>query len=110
MDRSIRSSHRLAVIAVSVVILVTMGILLAVSDGTKTVAWWAMLMVFLPPALSLIAATIISDRKTRIVMLWLAGAAMVWPAVLGAFGGWGLLYVIGIIFTLFAAWQENEGR
>lgn len=110
MGTAITSFHRVAVIAFSIVILVTMGILLGNRDAPEPLPWWAIPTYFLPPVVALAAATVVRDRKLRIVLLWLAAASMVWPAALGVFGGYGLLYVIGIIFTLFAAWQENEGK
>lgn len=110
MDTAITSFLRVAVIAISVTILVTVSTLLWSRDVPGSPALWVLLMFFIPPTLALAAATVVHDRKLRVILLWVSAAAMAWPAAMGIFGGYGLLYVIGIIFTLFAAWQENEGK
>ena len=40
------------------------------------------------------------DRKARILGYWALALLMTPIAGLGAFGGWGLLYVFGILFLI----------
>lgn len=102
--------HRGILITVHAMILATM-VALFLGVGTFSHVHPS---IWLPPLLVPIMAVVWSivdiDRKPRILG-YLGMALLLGPiAVMGLLGGWGLLYLIGIIFLLWAAWMENEGR
>lgn len=102
--------ERQLIVFVHMMIIVTMAILLIRSDSDENPAWWILALLFVPPVLAISVAISKESRPLRFIA-WLAVAVLMIPAAgLGIFGGWGILYLIGIIFLLAAAWQENEGR
>lgn len=111
MERNTKG-HRIAVIAVNAGIIVTMALILVMARGDDAgpISLSLLLAYLLPPVVSVAAVTVVQERRIRIVLLWLSAAMMVWPAAAGALSGYGLLYVVGLLVSLFAAWQENEGR
>lgn len=102
--------HRGIVVAVHAMIL---AVMLAIFIGVGTFSevhpgvWMPILLV---PIMVAIWSIVDIDRKARILGYWGLALLMSPIAVMGVFGGWGLLYLIGIIFLLWAAWMENEGR
>lgn len=100
---------RSIVLAVHVMIVVAMLAILFVSIGIEgrnpLIVWMFILVPVLVIALSLVNV----DRKARILGYWALAILMTPIAGLGIFGGWGLLYVFGIIFLIWGAWIENEG-
>lgn len=102
--------HRTVVTAVHVMILLTMLALLIGVDSPRRVNPFLLAALLLPPLLVIGASIAPIRRKERIVGYWLLAMMMAPLVVLGMFGGWGLLYLIGIIFLLWAAWMENEGK
>lgn len=107
-----RGWHLWAIALWSAMTVCTMLLLLLVTtdrpDDAPARAWWVYPMVFVPPAVAILAATASPPGRPRITLLWLSAWLMTVPAAFGIFGGWGLLYVIGIIFALAAAWCENR--
>jgi hypothetical protein len=103
------AASRTVVVAVNAMIILTMILLQSrVAERFETSAW-VIAMLYGPPLLAIIVAIAPLERKTQLYGFLLAAALMVPAAGFGIFGGWGLLYVIGMIFVLFTAWQENEG-
>jgi hypothetical protein len=104
------AASRTVVVVVNAMIILTMILLQGrVAERFETSAW-TIAMLYGPPLLAIIVAIAPLERKPQLYGFLLAAALMVPPAGFGLFGGWGLLYVIGLIFILFTAWQENEGR
>lgn len=101
---------RTIVIAVHAMIVITMLILMlgtgALFGRNPLLAW----LILLVPLLVIGASAVNIRRRERILAWWGLALLMVPIAGLGIFGGWGLLYLIGIIFLIWGAWQENEGR
>lgn len=102
--------HRGILIAVHAMILATM-IALFTGLGTFTHVhpgvWIPLLIV---PGMAVVWSVMDIERKSRILGYWALAMLMGPLAVLGLLAGWGLLYIIGILFLLWAAWIENEGR
>lgn len=102
--------HRGVVIAVHAMILVTM---VAIFIGVGTFGhvhpsvWLPLLIV---PGMTIVWSVVDIDRKPRILGYWGLAVLMGPLAVMGLLGGWGLLYIIGIMFLLWGAWMENEGK
>lgn len=102
--------HRGLVVGVHAMIL---AVMLALFIGLGTFSnvhpgvWMPILLV---PIMVLVWSLVDIDRKPRILGYWGLALLMSPIAVMGLLGGWGLLYLIGIIFLLCAAWMENEGR
>lgn len=101
---------RLVIIAVHAMILLTTALLFMGSRADKPLDLRAWVLVFVPPAIAILAAIVPRSRRQRFVAYLAAAILMVPAAGFGIFGGWGLLYMIGIVFLLFTAWQENEGK
>ncbi len=103
------AASRTVVVVVNAMIILTMILLQSrVAERFDTDAW-VIAMLYGPPLLAIAVAIAPLERKPQLYGFLLAAALMVPAAGFGIFGGWGLLYVIGMIFTLFTAWQENEG-
>lgn len=102
--------HRGILIAVHSMILMTM-ILLMIMVGSFGRANPVFLSLYvLVPLMVIVWSIVAIERKARILGYWGLAALMVPLAGLGIFGGYGFLYLFGIIFLLYAAWMENEGR
>lgn len=102
--------HRGALIAIQAVILATMLTIFIAVDSFSHANPVIMMMYLMVPAMVIVWSVIEIDRKARVLGYWGLAALMVPLAGLGIFGGYGLLYLIGIIFLLWAAWTENEGN
>lgn len=102
--------HRGVLVAVHAMILVTMLTILTGAGSFGRSNPFLLAFLLLAPILVIGLSILGISRKERIVGFWLSAMMMVPLAVLGIFGGWGLLYLVGIIFLLWAAWTENEGR
>lgn len=104
------AATRTIVVVVNAMIMITMILLQARVAETFETGAWVIAMLYAPPLLAIIVAIAPIERKTQFYGFLLAAALMVPAAGFGLFGGWGLLYIIGMIFLILAAWQENEGR
>ena len=102
--------HRGILIAVHLMIVVTMLAIFVGANSFGRANPFLLAYVLLAPSLVIGLSIFGKGRKERIVGYWLAAMMMAPIAVIGIFGGWGLLYLIGIMFLLWAAWVENEGR
>lgn len=102
------SGLQYSVIGVQLAILISMAILigpgLVEGQGNPAFAWYALLIPIL--VIGWTIATV--HRKARILGYWGLAVLMSPLAVLGIFGGWGILYVMGIMFLLWVAWQTHE--
>lgn len=108
--RSKISMYRGVLVAVHAMILVTMIALFFAADSFGNANPVILMLFLMVPALVILWSLIEIERKARILGYWGLAALMVPLAGLGIFGGYGLLYLIGIIFLLWAAWVENEGN
>lgn len=102
--------HRGILIAVHAMTIVTMLLLFTVAESFGNANPVILMLFLLVPAMVVAWSVVDIDRKPRILGYWGLAALMVPLAGLGIFGGYGLLYLIGIIFLLWGAWVENEGR
>jgi len=103
------AASRTVVVVVNAMIILTMILLQSrVAERFNTDAW-VIPMLYGPPLLAIVVAIAPLARKPQFYGFLLAAALMVPAAGFGIFGGWGLLYLIGMIFILITAWQENEG-
>lgn len=100
---------RTMIIVIHGMILLTMYLLQRGSTDNQPDAW-LIAILFGPPLLAILVAVAPIARRIQFYGFLLAAILMVPAAALGIFGGWGILYLIGIIFLLFTAWQENEGK
>lgn len=101
---------RTVVLAVHAMIVLTM-IAIFIGAGSLTgrnplLAW----LILLVPVFVIVWSLLDVGRKERILGYWGLAILMTPIAGLGIFGGWGLVYLVGIIFLIWAAWNENEGR
>lgn len=102
--------ERQLIVFVHMVIIVTMALILILSVSPENPEWWVLAVLFVPPVLAISFAISKESRPLRFIAYLVVAVLMIPAAGLGIFGGWGILYLIGIIFLLAAAWQENEGR
>ena len=109
MARSMNTHHRVA-IAVPAMIVITMVLLFVAADSYSHANPIVLTAYLILPVMVIVWSILDIGRQTRILGYWGLALSMVPLAALGIFGGYGLLYLIGIIFLLWAAWMENEGR
>ncbi len=102
--------HRVVVAAVHTMIVLTMLALFIGQNTFENSNPVFLMLLLLIPASVIVWSIVDIERKARILGYWGLAALMVPLAGLGIFGGYGLLYLIGIIFLLWAAWSENEGK
>lgn len=93
--------HVMIVAAMLAIYFMTLGV-----DGRNPLIIWLFILV---PVLVIALSLARVDRKARILGYWALAILMTPIAGLGIFGGWGLLYVLGILFLIWGAWMENEG-
>lgn len=110
MMRNTISMHRGVVTMVHAMILVTMVALFILADSFGNANPVIIMLFLIVPVMVIVCSIVEIERKARILGYWGLAALMVPLAALGIFGGYGLLYLIGIIFLLWAAWVENEGK
>ncbi|MCA9835088.1 MAG: hypothetical protein KC435_14130 [Thermomicrobiales bacterium] len=100
--------YRLTVIMVHAMILITtagIGIMTGSLFGTSSFLSW--LTVLLP---WFVITWSLTEMKPRIRELgyWVLAIITIPFVVLGAFSGWGMLFMLGMVFLIFGAWMERE--
>lgn len=99
---------RAILVAVHIMVFVTV-LALFIGAGSFGRSNPVFLMLYLLLPLMVVAWSVVDiEPKARILGYWGLAVLMVPLAGLGIFGGYGLLYLIGIIFLLWAALMENE--
>lgn len=100
--------HRLVLIVYNAMILVVMVVLTSMTGALwhpRTPLVWLILLL---PVMTIIWSIVDIEPKARIIGYWGLGMMLPIIAVLGVFGGWGLLYAVGVFVLLWTAWMENE--
>lgn len=102
--------HRKIVAALQVLIASAMLVLFFGVDSFGNANPVVLMLYLIAPAMVIIWSLVDIERRARIIGYYGLAVCMVPLAALGVFGGYGILYLFGVLTILWAAWVENEGN
>lgn len=108
------SMHRGIVVVVYTMILVIMLAIFVAADSFGNANTFLLFTILLIPVVVITTSLLDISPRARVAAYLVTAVASLPIAALGLPGGWGLLFSIGIIFLIWAAWiewwKENPGR
>ncbi len=102
--------HRLVLIVYNAMVLAVMATIMSITGALwypRSPLVWFILII---PLLTIVWSVVDIEPKARVMGYWGLGMMLPIIAVLGVFGGWGILYAVGVFVLLWTAWVENEGK
>lgn len=100
--------HRLVLIIYNTMVVVIMVTLMSITGALWHPRSPLIWLILLLPVMTIIWSIVDIEPKARVLGYWGLGMMLPIVAVLGVFGGWGLLYAIGVFVLLWTPWKENE--